>query len=169
MSYPVPTLLLASGLLVLVAGWDMARRRIPNWANAALGATGLGAQALHHGGWAALGGLGAAAIVLAVLWKPWTTGKLGGGDVKAGLCAVTWLGLGLLIKFVLFGAVLGGVFAVASYLMSSRAARQDMRLNLKLAAMRNLPEVPIRGGLGRVSVPFGAAAASAALLLLWWA
>ena len=44
-----------------------------------------------------------------------------------------------------------------------------MRLNLKLAAMRDLPEAPIRGGLGRVSVPFGAAAAAAALLLLWWA
>ena len=168
MSYPVPTLLLASGLLVLVAGWDIARRRIPNWANAALGATGLGAQALHHGGWAALGGLGAAAIMLVLLWRPWTTGKLGGGDVKAAVCAATWLSPFLLIKFVLFGAVLAGVFAIASYLLSSRAARQEMRVNLKLAAMRNMPDVPIRSGLGRVSVPFGAAAVSAALLLLWW-
>jgi Flp pilus assembly protein protease CpaA len=169
MNYPTFSLLLASGLLVLVAGWDIARRRIPNWANAALGATGLGAQALHHGGWAALGGLGAAAVALVVLWKPWTTGKLGGGDVKATLCAATWLGMGFLIRFFLIGAVLVGVFAVISYFASSRLAREDMRQNLKLAAIKAMPDAPIRGGHGRVSVPFGAAAASAALLLLWWA
>ena len=75
MSYPVFVLLLATGLLSLVAGWDIARRRIPNWANAALGVTGLGAQVLYHGWVAALGGLGAAFISLVLLWKPWTRGN----------------------------------------------------------------------------------------------
>src|SRR5438094_10067408 len=97
MSYPLPSLLVATGLLLLVAGWDMARRRIPNWANTALGVTGLGAQALFHGGWAALGGLGAALLTLVVLWSPWSKGRLGGGDVKAMLAAAIWLGLGLVL------------------------------------------------------------------------
>ncbi|HEY0705577.1 MAG TPA: A24 family peptidase, partial [Polyangia bacterium] len=93
MSYSVFTLLCATALLALVAGWDIARRRIPNWANAALGTTGLAAQAIHNGGWAVLSGTAAALITLVVLWVPWSKKRLGGGDVKATLCAATWLGL----------------------------------------------------------------------------
>jgi prepilin peptidase CpaA len=169
MSYPIFPLILATALMLLVAGWDIARRRIPNWANAALGATGLGAQAIAHGGWAALGGLGAAVVALAVLWVPWTRGRLGGGDVKASLCAVTWLGLGLLFKFFLATAVLGGVAAVICFLASSRRVRQDIAENMRLMALKaGVPDAPLRSGGGRVSVPIGAAAAGAAILLLWW-
>ena len=169
MSYSVLPLVLATGLLLLVAGWDIARRRIPNWANAALGASGLAAQGLFHGGWAVLGGIGAAVVTLVVLWTPWSKGRLGGGDVKATLCAATWLGFGLLLKFYLATAVLSGVVAVICYLASSRRVRQEIQENVKLLAMKaGLPEAPMRSGAGRVSVPFGAAAAGAALLLLWW-
>jgi Flp pilus assembly protein protease CpaA len=169
MSYPFFPLLLASALLLTVAGWDIARRRIPNWANAALGATGLGAQAIAHGGWAALGGLGAAVVTLVLLWAPWTKGRLGGGDVKASLCAVTWLGFGLLIKFFLATAVLSGVAAVICFFASSRRVRQDIADNVRLLALKaDVPDAPMRSGGGRVSVPFGAAAAAATLLLLWW-
>jgi len=168
MSYPVFTLVFATGLLSLVAGWDIARRRIPNWANAALGATGLGAQVLFHGWRAALGGLGAAILCLVILWKPWTKGKLGGGDVKATLCAATWLGLSALPRFFVMGAVIVGVLALVSYFASSRTVRQEVRQNLKLVALRAMPEAPIRSGNGRVSVPFGAGAAASAILMLWW-
>src|SRR5687767_1741595 len=119
MSYPIPILILASALLALVAGWDIARRRIPNWANAALGVTGLATQLIYLGGWSALQGLLAGVITLALLWKPWTKRMLGGGDVKATLCAATWLSLALLIKFLLFSAVAAGLFGLLSYLASS--------------------------------------------------
>jgi Flp pilus assembly protein protease CpaA len=166
--YPTLLLLLASTLLLLVAGWDMARRRIPNWANASLAVTGLLAQALCHGGWAVLGGIGAAAITLVVLWSPWSAGRLGGGDVKAVFCAAIWLGLSELPIFALLAAILGGLFALVSVFRSSSAARRDMAQNLKLVWLRvGVPQIPIRGANGRVSVPFGAAAATAALLLLW--
>jgi Flp pilus assembly protein protease CpaA len=169
MSYPVFPLVLGTGLLLLVAGWDMAKRRIPNWANAALGIMGLGAQTLCHGGWALLGALGAALITLAVLWVPWTRKRLGGGDVKATLCASTWLGLAPLFKFYLVTAVVSGVVAVVCWLASSASVRREVALNLKLVALRvGMPDAPIRGGAGRVSVPFGAAAAAAAILSLWW-
>ena len=167
MSYPVPPLLLVSALLVVVAGWDIARRRIPNWANAALGVTGLGAQALYHGGWSLLLGFAAGFITLAVLWVPWTKGRLGGGDVKAALCAATWIGTGLLFRFYLLAAIAGGLFALISFLASSAQARRDIQQNLKLMAIRAMPDAPIRSGNGRVSVPFGAAAAAAALFVLW--
>ena len=165
--YPLASLILATALLLLVAGWDMARRRIPNWANAALGMTGLTAQLIHHGAGALLGALGAAFITLMVLWTPWSKGRLGGGDVKATVCAATWLGLGSLLQYLAIAGVAGGAFALVSYLLSSQTARQEIRTNLQLAVVRNMPEAPIRGGGGRVSVPFGAAAAVSALILLW--
>jgi Flp pilus assembly protein protease CpaA len=167
-TYPLATLILATALLLVVAGWDMARRRIPNWANAALGLTGLGAQAIHHGAGALLGALAAAFVTLTVLWSPWSKGRLGGGDVKATVCAAIWLGLGWLIQYLLISAISVGLFALASYLLSTRAAREEIRTNLELAALRAMPDAPIRGGNGRVSVPFGAAAVASALLLLWW-
>jgi prepilin peptidase CpaA len=168
-SYPLASVVLASGLLVLVAGWDIARRRIPNWINAALAVTGLGAQAHYHGGWGLLGGLGAALATLVVLWAPWSRGWLGGGDVKAALCAAIWLGPGSLPWFYLLTAVAGGVAAGLCLLGSSTRARREVADNLELMALQNrLPDVPISGGAGRVSVPVGAALAAAALLLLWW-
>ncbi len=167
MSYPLHTLFLASALLLLVAGWDIARRRIPNWVNAALVVIGLGAQALSHGGVAALGGLGAAALTLVVLWIPWSTRRLGGGDVKAMMGAAVWLGMAPLFRFYLVTALVVGPVALACVALSSPAARREMAANLRLALLRVVPEITAAGGQGRVSVPFGAAAAAAALILLW--
>jgi Flp pilus assembly protein protease CpaA len=145
----------------------MARRRIPNWANAALGVTGLLVQLMANGAGSMLAALGAGLVTLVVLWTPWSKGRLGGGDVKATACAAIWVGLGLLIQFLLISALIVGAFALVSYAMSARVVRQEIRDNLKLAAIRAMPDAPIRSGMGRVSVPFGAAAAAAALLMLW--
>src|SRR5690349_12277879 len=103
--YPLVSLSVASGLLLLVAGWDIARRRVPNWVNAALIFTGLGAQMIFHGGWALLGGLTAAFITLTLLWIPWSTKRLGGGDVKATIGAAVWVGLAPLPRLYLFTAL----------------------------------------------------------------
>jgi leader peptidase (prepilin peptidase) / N-methyltransferase len=167
MSYPLPSLVVATGLLVAVAGWDIARRRIPNWLNASLAVTGLGAQALFHGGWPALGGGCAAIATLVILWWPWSRGRLGGGDVKAMIASATWLGPDLLFAFFLWAAVAGGVAAVVCLMASSPQVRRQVRGNLELVASRvGLSDAPMRGQ-GRVSVPFAAAASLAALCLLW--
>ena len=169
MAYSLAYLVLASGLLLLVAGWDIARRRIPNWLTGALAVSGLGAQAGHGGGWGLLGALGAALVTLIVLWGPWSKGRLGGGDVKTTLGAAIWLGLESLLSFYLLAAIAGGVAAGFCLLRSGAGARREVAENLKLMAWRvALPEAPITGGAGRISVPFAAAAAAAALLLLWW-
>jgi Flp pilus assembly protein protease CpaA len=167
--YPLHSLAAASCLLFLVAGWDIARRRVPNWLNAALIVTGLGAQAIFHGGWALLGGFAAVAITLIVLWLPWSARQLGGGDVKAVMGAAAWLGVASLFKFYLFAALAVGVAALICLLGSSAPARREVVQNLRLVWLRvGLPQVPLKGGAGRLSVPFGAAAAAAAVLLLWW-
>jgi leader peptidase (prepilin peptidase)/N-methyltransferase len=168
-SYPLASLLIASGLLLLMAGWDIARRRIPNWLNGVLGVAGMGAQTACGGGWGLLGGLGAALVTLVVLWGPWSKGRLGGGDVKTALCSAIWLGPGSLLSFYLVAAIAGGVAAGFCLLRSGAAARREVRTNLLLMASRvGPPEAPGAGRAGRVTVPFGAATAAAALLLLWW-
>jgi Flp pilus assembly protein protease CpaA len=168
MDHPTFGIVLASALLALVGGWDIAKRRIPNWANAALGATGLLAQVLFHGVTGLLSALGAAFVTLVLLWFPWTKGRLGGGDVKATLCAATWLGLGILFDYYLYTGVAVGVVAVVCFLASGRGVKREIGENMALVMLRQgLPEAPIRGGQGRVSVPFGAAAAAAAIFLLW--
>jgi len=167
--YPLQSLATASGLLLLVAGWDIARRRVPNWLNAVLILTGLGAQAIFHGGWALLGGFAAVVITLVVLWLPWSTKRLGGGDVKATMGAAAWLGVASLFKFYLFAAIAVGVASLICLLGSAAPARREVVQNMRLVWLRvGLPSVSIAGGSGRLSVPFGAAAAAAALLLLWW-
>lgn len=166
--YPLHSLLVATCLLLLVAGWDIARRRIPNWLNAALLVTGLGAQAVFHGGSALLGGLTAAFITFVALWIPWSTNRLGGGDLKATVALAVWLGLGSLFKFYLYGALAVGAVSLVCLLLSSPRIRREVGQNLHLAYLRvGLPQVAAAGGGGRISVPFGAAAAAAALFLLW--
>jgi Flp pilus assembly protein protease CpaA len=167
--YPLPYLIVASLLLLLVAGWDIARRRIPNWLNAALLVTGFGAQGVFHGWKALVGGLTAAFITFCLLWMPWATRRLGGGDVKASIGAAVWLGLGALINFYLYASIAAGVASLACLVASSARVRREVVENLRLVFLRvGLPPVTASGGEGRVSVPFGAAAAAATLLLLWW-
>lgn len=153
-------------LLIVAAAWDIRRRRIPNAVNAAVCATGMTA-ALVCGGWGnVLSGLGACLVVVALLWWPWLTGRIGGGDVKLTGAAATSVGFSLLPEYLLGTALAGGVVAAICYLFSSGGARHQMVLNLKLASFGIAPEPPLRGGNGRVSVPFGVAAAASALALI---
>ena len=169
MSFPVSELLVGTVLLLVAAAHDAGRRRIPNAVNVALGIAGLWAQA-RAGGWlAAVQGLGAGALTLALLWIPWAKGRLGGGDVKMASGAAMWMGLRALPVFLLLVAVAGGLVAVVCYGLSTQAARREIRAHLGDAVVaRQLPDVPMKlASGGRVSVPYGVAVAIAALALLW--
>jgi prepilin peptidase CpaA len=167
-SFPVSHLGLATLLLLLAAASDVWRRRIPNAVNGAIGVAGLLAQAAA-GGWVSLGsGLAAGALTIALLWLPWMTGRIGGGDVKLAGAAAVWLGLAALPAYLLLAAVAGGVLGLVSYALSTRAARQAIRANLAAsAATVRLPQAPLHGTNGRLSVPYGTAFAVAGLFLLW--
>jgi prepilin peptidase CpaA len=167
MSYPVVELGIATALVVAGAFADVRRRRIPNAVNGALIAAGVLAQASAHGRGAMLSGLAAAALTLAVLWHPWLKGRIGGGDVKMAAAAATWVGLGHLLPFALATALAGGLVAVLCAALSTRQARQEMKANLMVAALGQTPELPMKGGPGRVSVPYGVAVALGAVSILW--
>jgi prepilin peptidase CpaA len=159
---------LATLLLAVAAMTDLGKRRIPNALNAALGLTGLWAQASARGWLAMAYGLLAGVMTVALLWVPWTKGRIGGGDVKMAGGAAIWMGLSLWPAFLLFTALAGGIVAVICYLLSARAARREIRNNLVAAAHgAGVGEVPLKGGAGRVSVPYGVAVAMSALAILW--
>jgi Flp pilus assembly protein protease CpaA len=170
--FALPHLLVLGALCLVAAVWDVARRRIPNLISAAVLIAGLFVQATTGGAMTALGGLGASAIVFALLFPLWTRGGIGGGDVKFAFAAAAWIDFHKLPVFLLTGAMAGGVVAAVCYALSKREARGAIRNNLWMAAVeRQLPEAgATRVGKGRVTVPYAiaiGAAVFAALLVAW--
>ena len=122
---------------------------------------------VDRGGLAVASGLGAAVIVIAVLYRPWTAGGIGGGDVKLAAAVAIWVGLGAMIRYALGVAVAGGLVAAIAYLLSTRAIKREVRANLTLAMVdRSLPPVALREP-GRVTVPYGLAISAGAFIALW--
>jgi prepilin peptidase CpaA len=167
LTFPVSHLLPLGVCLVVGSVWDVAKRRIPNAVTGAVALTGLTAQIVDWGGWFALSGVAAAAVSVALLYRPWVAGGIGGGDVKLAAAVAIWVGLGGMIRYALAVAAAGGVVATIMLLLSRKAIRQEVKASLTLAALhQSLPAVPVPGP-GRTSVPYGLAiAAGAAFALL---
>ena len=158
---------LALGLAVAIL-FDLGWRRIPN---AISGFVFLSAIALRwhdQSGWAALSGLGAAALVVAALYRPWLMGGIGGGDVKLAAATAAWVPFARLPWFVLSAALAGGFFAAIYYLRARSETKAEIRANLTLAALQNeLPSVPSHR-TGHLSLPYSLAiAAGAAAVFLF--
>jgi prepilin peptidase CpaA len=167
LTFPALHLLPLGVCLVIATVWDIARRRIPNVVTGAVALLGVAAQLVDRGAWSVASGLAAAVISVALLYRPWTAGGIGGGDVKMAAAVAIWVGLGGMIRYALAVAAAGGVVALVMYFSSRKSIRQDVKTNLTLAALQQtLPTVEVRAE-GRKSVPYGLAiAAGAAFALL---
>jgi prepilin peptidase CpaA len=166
LTFPVSHLLPLGVCLVIGTVWDIAKRRIPNFLTAAIALMGLTAQLVDRGGWSALSGVGAAVVSVALLYRPWTAGGIGGGDVKMAAAVAIWVGLEGMIRYALAVAAAGGVVALIMYVISREDIRQDIKANLTLAALQQtLPSVDVKA-VGRVSVPYGLAIAVGAAVAL---
>lgn len=167
MTFPAPHLLPLGVLLSIGAISDIAKRRIPNWVTGAVAVLGLAAELVDRGAWAAASGVGAAVLTVALLYRPWMAGGIGGGDVKLAAAVAIWVGLNGMIRYALAVAALGGVVALVMFFLMRKSIRQEVKTNLTLAALQQtLPTVEARAP-GRVSVPYGLAiAAGAAIALL---
>jgi prepilin peptidase CpaA len=152
--------------LVIGTVWDVAKRRIPNLVIGAVAVLGVAAQLVDRGGWSLASGLGAAVATVALLWRPWSAGGLGAGDVKLAAAVAIWVGLGGMIRYALAVAAAGGVVAFVMYLSSRKSIRQDIRTNLTLAVLQQtLPPVDAKTP-GRRSAPYGIAIALGAAFAL---
>jgi prepilin peptidase CpaA len=106
---------------ILWASWiDYRERRVPNWLNAAIAATGFLAQGWFFG----MAGLGAGALGLgvgfSVLIIPWLMRGMGAGDVKLMMAIGVWLGPWLTLLSFCVGAVAGGLIAAVMILTTGR-------------------------------------------------
>ena len=166
MTFPAPHLLPLGVCLVIGSIWDIAKRRIPNLLTGAVALLGVVAQLVDRGGWSVASGLGAAVVSVALLWRPWMAGGIGGGDVKMAAAVAIWVGLGGMIRYALAVAAAGGVVALVMYFFSRKSVQQDVKTNLTLAALQQtLPTVEARAE-GRPSVPYGLAIAVGAAFAL---
>ena len=165
MTLPIPHLgPLGVGLAVAVA-FDLWRRRIPNAASAFVFFSGLLIRAIDQGLGQALSGAGAAALVVAALYRPWLMGGIGGGDLKLAAATAAWVPFARLPWFALSAAAAGGLFAVIYYLRARAPARAEIRANLTLTVLQNeLPSVPSHRA-GHLSLPYSLAIASGAAVV----
>jgi prepilin peptidase CpaA len=144
---------------------DLRRRRIPNAVSAFVMVAGLAVRGIDHGWVAALSGMGAAALVVAALYRPWLMGGIGGGDVKLAAAVAAWIPFSHLPWFALSAGATGGVFAVIYYFRARAPARAEIRANLTLTVLQNeLPSVPSHRA-GHLSLPYSLAIASGAAVV----
>jgi Flp pilus assembly protein protease CpaA len=154
--------------LVAAIVFDLRRRRIPNAISAFVFLAGLVVRTIDQGVGSALSGVGAAALVVAALYRPWLMGGIGGGDVKLAGATAAWISFGRLPWFGLSGAAAGGLFAVIYYFRARAPAKAEIRANLTLTVLQNeLPTVPSHRS-GHLSLPYSLAiAAGAAIVFLY--
>lgn len=115
MQTPATHLAILGTLLAVAVASDVAQRRIPNLVVAPLAVAGLASQWLTGGPaaalWAGLAGLGVAAL----LFLPWATGKMGGGDLKLMAAVAAWIDPSQVVTFLLVTAIAGGPLALATW------------------------------------------------------
>jgi Flp pilus assembly protein protease CpaA len=184
MTISAPHLIPLAGCCVAAGYFDIARRKIPNSITATAAVLGLGMQLWDNGILAALSGLAAAVLTIAVLYRVWSSGGMGGGDVKFAAAVSIWIGLGKMVSYALATAVAGGLVAAACYFLSKATARKEIRDNLVNAVVtQSLPPIPISPGgaasngsavpaagalaAGRMSVPYGIAVIVGGAVALW--
>jgi prepilin peptidase CpaA len=155
---------LCLGLGVAVV-FDLWRRRIPNAVCAFVFFSGLVIRAIDQSYGQALLGAGAAALVVAALYRPWLMGGIGGGDVKLAAATAAWVPFVRLPWFALSAAATGGLFAAIYYFRARAPARAEIRANLTLTVLQNeLPSLPSHRA-GHLSLPYSLAIASGAAVV----
>jgi len=124
---------------ILYASWiDYSERRVPNWLNGLLAATGLIMQGVFFG-WQGVG-VGALGMLvgLGVLILPWLAHGMGAGDVKLMAAIGCWLGPWLTLLSFATGAIIGGVVALVMIFATGRAVHAYVNLQTIMSKFRRL-------------------------------
>ena len=99
--------------------------------------------------------LGCAAVVLVVTFAFFAFGWIGGGDAKLAAATTLWLGLGLLLPYIVYYGLMGG--ALTLLLLAFR----NMPLPASLQQVKWLDRLHDK----KQGVPYGIALAAAAMLV----
>ena len=97
--------------------------------------------------------------VFAVGFLLFAVGAMGGGDIKLLTATVLWIGKMNAIMFFLWVSILGGILAIALWLLR-------YMIPYALSKLKNPPPIPRVFTIGE-PVPYGVAIAIVFLVLLW--
>ena len=158
-------LVVAVGILALIAYGDVRTRRIPNALSLAIATLGMAHLALAHDAAAAGHTLAAASVTFTVTLLLFWRGVIGGGDAKLLAAVVLLIGHQELLGFLFLMSLCGGALAAAIL------ARDQLRLRYwrpsRLARLPPLTEaVGSTTALLESTVPYGVAIAAAGVITL---
>lgn len=108
-------------VLLVAAGTDLLRRRIPNALCLAVAALALLSRAATSAPQELWQPVAAGLVSLAMLLPLWARGLLGGGDLKLFVATALWVGLDGLLQLALAVALAGGLLALVALTMRRAA------------------------------------------------
>jgi prepilin peptidase CpaA len=156
----MPLLVIAIGLLLLVAYGDVRTRRISNTLNLTIGALGALRLALADSPIDAALTLAAAAVVFAACMLLFWRGVIGGGDAKLVSAMILLVGHHKALDFLLLMSLCGGVLALAIM------TRDVLARSWRSECARQTTEFGASGESGESTVPYGVAIATAGVIIL---
>ena len=157
----MPILVIAIGLLLLVAYGVARTRRIPNTLNLTIGALGALRLVLADSPIDAALTLAAAAVVFAAGVLLFWRGVVGGGDAKLVPAMILLVGYNKALDFLVLMSLCGGALALAIMTRDVLARSWRSECGNRLTA-----EVGTSGGSGESTVPYGVAVATAGVIIL---
>jgi prepilin peptidase CpaA len=157
-------MLVAVGILSIIAYGDVRTRRIPNALSVAIATLGLIRITLAHDPVAAAHTLAGAAAIFITTFLLFWRGAIGGGDAKLVAAMALLIGYHDLFGFLFLMSLCGGALALAIL------ARDKLRLRLRRfsrpAGMRS-PKIPeCIAAAAPSTVPYGVAIAAAGAITL---
>lgn len=149
-------------LMILAGVKDAWTYRIPNWLTLAIAAlfwpfallTGMPGETLLYHAFTGLALLGLGFGLFAI-------GAFGGGDAKLLAAAGFWFGWPMVMKFLVFTALVGGALAIVVAVWSALQVDQEMRGHTWIERWKHK----------KPNVPYGVALAAGAIIALpgtWW-
>ncbi|WP_116653296.1 A24 family peptidase [Pelagibacterium sediminicola] len=143
-------------LMLISAFYDLLTMRIPNILVGLVTLAFFGTALLMGMGFPGIGWhLAAGAVVLAVTFTFFALGWIGGGDAKLAAGIALWFGFDLLLPFLLYAAIVGGVLTLI--ILVSR------RFMLPASFLRVGWIVKLHNE--KTGIPYGIALAAAALMV----
>jgi prepilin peptidase CpaA len=172
MTWPPQTSTFAVLVIIAAASvCDLRRGRIPNALTFGATAVALLLQAIV-GGWAGLAwALGGWAVGIVLFAPLYAVKGMGAGDVKLLAAIGSWLGPAGALWTALYGAIAGGVLALAVALMRgyARKALKNVGTIVKTWSMVGVRPIPglTLSDAGSVRLPYALPLAVGAALTLW--
>ena len=143
-------------LMAYAASSDLLTMRIANWLVLLVAACYLALALLVQLSWTEIGlAAAAAAVVLVIAFAFFAFGWIGGGDAKLVSATALWVGLGFMLQYLIYAALLGGALTLLILAFRRYPLPEWLRKHAWIDRLHDT----------KSGVPYGIALAAAALLV----